>query len=346
MSELNMPEKTKRWLADYRVASELLLVSNEKKIRYSHPDGLYEVDLSNAPAGSRDDENLSVQIILSAPNKETAAELNEDHLREFLRLLAFITSTGFKITRKICLIDWTPGIFQREALQYSNHLVEAPNEALSSQLLDTAKMLHQWGVSPTLATALRWYSAGVNSKTMEDQFQLFWFVIELIAVSKKEPELVADKCQKCREELYCEACNEISKHRPFEKQAIKILLNKSGLPQQLIDDLFYVRNNLMHGEPREKIEAKVKSREPSFEFHQIVDWIGKVAWTVILNAFVKPPGEHQPLFLQVSTYVNWKRSVTAHIIIGVGGDPNNPKIEGLHLPTISLTPHAKEEASS
>jgi hypothetical protein len=181
---------------------------------------------------------------------------------------------------------------------------------------------------------------------MEDQFQLFWFVIELIAVSKKEPELVADKCQKCREELYCEACNEISKHRPFEKQAIEILLNKSGLPQQLIDDLFYVRNNLMHGEPREKIEAKVKSREPSFEFHQIVDWIGKVAWTVILNAFVKPPGEHQPLFLQVSTYVNWKRSVTAHIIIGVGGDPNNPKIEGLHLPTISLTPHAKEEASS
>ncbi len=325
MNGLNMSEKAKRWLADYRVASELQLVQNEKKIRYSHPEGLYEVELSNAPASSGDDENLSVQIILSAPDKESAAELNETHLREFLRLLAFITSTGFKITRKICLVDWTPGIFQREALQYSSHLVEGPIEALSSQLLDTAKMLHQWGVSPALETALRWYSAGVNAKTMEDQFQLFWFVIELIAVSTKEPELVADKCQKCRGELYCATCNEISKHRPFEKQAIEMLLNKTGLPEPLIDDLFYVRNNLLHGEPREKIEATMKSRDSNFEFHKIIDSIGKTAWTVILNAFVKPPGEHQPQFLQVSTYVNWKRSVTAHIVIGVGGDVNNPK---------------------
>jgi hypothetical protein len=158
--------------------------------------------------------------------------------------------------------------------------------------------------------------------------------------------LVADKCQKCRGDLYCEACKEISKHRPFEKQAIEILLEKTRLPQQLIDDFFYVRNNLMHGEPRENIEASIQSRAPNFEFHKIIDCAGKTAWTVILNAFAKPPGEHRPQFLQVSTYVNWRRSVTAHIIIGVRGDPNNPKIEDLHLPTISLKPGPKENAAS
>jgi hypothetical protein len=141
------------------------------------------------------------------------------------------------------------------------------------------------------------------------------------ATATKESELVADKCQKCRGDLYCEACKEISKHRPFDKQAIEIFLTKTGLSVQLIDDFFYVRNNLMHGEPREKIEAKIKSRDSNFEFNKIIDLM-----------------EHQPKFLQVSTYVDWKRSVTAHIIIGVPGDPNNPKIEDLHLPTISFKP--------
>jgi hypothetical protein len=206
--------------------------------------------------------------------------------------------------------------------------------------------LHQWGVSPTHATALRWYSAGVNSKTMEDQFQLFWFVVELIAVSNKQPELVADKCQKCRGELYCDTCKEISRHRPFEKQAIEVLLGKTGVAERLIDDLFYVRNNLLHGEPREKIEANIKSRDANFEFHKIIDLIGRIAWTVILNAFPKPAGEHLPQFLQVNTYVDWKRSVTAHIIIGVGGDPNDPKIENVHLPTISFVAHPKQESAS
>jgi hypothetical protein len=330
-------------LADYRVASELLLIPNEKKLSYLHPDGLYQVDLANAPAASGDDENLSVQVIVSAPDIKSAAELTERYSKEFLRLLAFITSTSFGVARKICLIDWTPGIFEREALQYSKHLEEGPIKALSSNLLATAKMLHQWGLSPTLTTALRWYSSGVSSKTMEDQFQLFWFVVEHIAVSTKGPELVADKCQKCRGELYCDNCKEISKHRPFEKQAIEMLLTKTGVPEQLVDDLFYVRNNLMHGEPRENIEASIKSRDANLEFHKIVDIIGKIAWTVILNTFAKPPGQHQPEFLQVSTYVDWKRSMTAHMIIGVGGNPNNPQIEDVRLPTISLIPHAKEE---
>jgi hypothetical protein len=44
----------------------------KKKLSYAHAQGLYEVNLSNAPSGSSDDENLSVQIIVSTPDKETA----------------------------------------------------------------------------------------------------------------------------------------------------------------------------------------------------------------------------------------------------------------------------------
>jgi hypothetical protein len=336
----------KRWLADYRIQSEVTLVSAEKKkLKYLHPEGLYEVHIADSN-GKESDENLSVQIILSAPDIQTAQEQAHSYLRRFLHILGFITSTGFQISRKRCLIDWTPGILQREAFVYSKHMTEEPVEGLSSGLLDTAKMLHSWKTSPAIETSLRWYSAALNSKIMEDQFQLFWFAIELIAISTKESGLVADKCSRCGGELFCEKCQQLSKHRPFEKQAIESLLEKTGLARQLIDDLFYVRNNLMHGEPREKIEESIQSRDKDFAFHKIVDLAGRAAWTVILNAYIKPPGEHRPQFLQVSTYVDWKRSATAHVIIGVSGDQNDPQVEHLHLPEVSLNPSSKSDRAN
>jgi hypothetical protein len=339
-----MQEPKKRWISDYLVESELLLVPNATKLQYIHPHGLFEVHIGNAPAGHADGL-LSVQIIVSAANINEAELATHSHLDTFLHLLSFITSTGYRIFSRLHLTDWSPGIWQREQFVYTKETQRDTTEALSAELLDTARMLHNWGVTPVLERSLRWFAAGVRSRIMEDQFQFFWFVIELIALSTRSTERVADRCQKCRGELYCNTCGEISTHRPFPVQSITALLEKIAIPSEVIEDLFLIRNGLMHGEAREAIINSIQEKRGDFSFDRAVDVIGKVAWTVILNAFNKPPGEHNPQFLQVSTFVDWQLTAKAHMILGVGGDVNNPKIEDVKLPKVEIITSELPEGS-
>jgi len=329
----------KRWISDYRVQSTLAIEPADKKLRYVHPENIFEVHISENPAADSSDEDLSVQIILSAPDISAAEKETQTELQNFLHLLSFITSSPFKITRRLSLIDWTPGLSIRDLYAYGPKDDAEKIAAMSSELLDTASTLHLWGSSPLLDTSLRWYAAGVRSKIMEDQFQFFWFVIELIATATKSQSKVPDKCPRCGGELFCTTCQEIPHHRPYEKQKIAMLLDAQQLPQQMIDDLFYVRNSLLHGTPREIIEDQIQEREPEFSFDKIVDLAGRLAWTLIFNAFEKPSKCHSPKFLQVSTYVNWTMTMKAHMQMGVQGDPLDPQIEGVTLPTISLIRH-------
>jgi len=326
----------KRWISDYRVQSTLGLDPAGTKLRYVHPENIFEVHISEKPTSDSSNEDLSIQIILSAPDIVTAEKETQSSLQKFLHLLSFITSCPFKITKRLSLIDWTPGLSIRDLYAYGPRDDGEKTAALSSELLDTASMLHAWGSSPLLDTSLRWYSAGVRSLIMEDQFQFFWFVIELIATATKSQSKVSDKCPRCGGDLFCAACQEVPHHRPYEKQKIATLLEAQQLPQQMIDDLFYVRNSLLHGTPREAIEEQIQERDDDFSFDKIVDLAGHVARNVIFNTFEKPAGQFTPRFLEVSTYVNWSVTMKAHMKMGVQGDPLDPQIGGVTLPTISL----------
>ena len=327
----------KRWLYDHRVQSTLGLDPEGTKLRYVHPEKIFEVHISEKPAAENSDEDLSVQIILSAPDIDAAEKETQNALQKFLHLLSFITSCPFKITRRLSLIDWTPGLSIRDLYAYGPKDDGEKIAGISSEILDTATMLHSWGSSPLLDTSLRWYSAGVRSKIMEDQFQFFWFVIELIATATESSSKVPDKCPRCGGHLFCTTCQEVPHHRPFEKQKIAALLDAQQLPRQMIDDLFYVRNTLLHGTPREIIEDQIQKRDLEFSFDKIVDLAGRLAWNVIFNTFEKPAaGLYTPRFLQVNTYVDWNMTMKAHMKMGVQGDPLDPQIEGVTLPTISL----------
>ncbi len=328
----------KRWLSDYRVQSTLGLEPAATKLRYVHPENIFEVHISERVEHPGDYATINSYQLRdgTAPDIGTAEKETESALQKFLHLLSFITSCPFKITRRLSLIDWTPGPSIRDLYAYGPKDDGEKTAAISSELLDTATTLHSWGSSPLLDTSLRWYSAGVRSKIMEDQFQFFWFVIELIATATESSSKVPDKCPRCGGHLFCTTCKEVPHHRPFEKQKIAALLDAQQLPRQMIDDLFYVRNTLLHGTPRETIEDQIQNRDPDFSFDKIVDLAGRLAWNVIFNTFEKPAGSCSPNFLMVSTYVNWTVTMKAHMKMGVQGDPLDPQIEGVTLPTISL----------
>ncbi|MBR0685130.1 hypothetical protein JQ594_04330 [Bradyrhizobium manausense] len=325
----------RRWLADFRVQSELSMPQGVPSLEYRDPDGAYQVRIKETKNNVRVEERLSAELTFSAPDLATAEQTAREHLQKFLHLLSFVTSCGFRITRTIAIIDWQPGgTGIREAFIYGPSDRNSDlGQALSTDLLNTIEMLKSWGTTPVLETALRWFASGVRSTVMEDQFQLFWFVIEIIGASISAPKVV-DKCVRCGGELSCNDCGAVSEHRPFPKQKISELLKEGGVTQLRIDNLFYVRNALLHGTPREDIEKAVGTRDPTFSFHDIVDFAGRTAWSLILHTFQKPPGEHRPQFLQVNTFVDWNISAKAHVQIGIPGHPNNPQYDASVLPKI------------
>jgi hypothetical protein len=321
-----------RWLAEYRVKSDLTLVADQPKLVYRHPGDEYELHLLPCVDADHSEERLSARIFGSAEDLATADDQLDSQLRAFLHLLSFVTSTGYEISRKLFVIRWDPGIAMRECYLCSNLRMDQPIPALKGELLDTVALLQTWGGPPVLLRALRWFSVAVRAEVMEDQFQFFWYVVELIAVSQKDTKKVADRCQRCGGDLVCEQCSQKSVHRPFDKQAIAALLTRIGIPENLRADLFYIRNSLSHGEDRDTIEAGIQKHAPEFEFQAGVDMIGRAAWAAILNVYEKPPGEHRPEFLTVTTFVRQHMTAKAHMKVGIGGGSERPAARGHSAP--------------
>ncbi len=327
----------KRWLADYMVESEIKLDSRKQKIIYNHPDKLFEVHISNATK-AHPNEILSVQIMLDAVDVAQAEKNTQEALQKFLHLMSFVTQTGYKISRKICVIDWSDAVGMRDAYVYAEYPVRHPKEALTDSLFVTVGLIQGSETNTSLDMALRWFASGVRSKIMEDQFQFFWFVIELIATSTKNTNKVADRCPKCRGDLYCNTCQETPVHRPYDKQAIEALLNELKMSVDIIKDMHVVRNMLMHGEDRANIEKELQKQQPKFTFHRAVDIMGDAAWKAINSRFnLKDPHEkfkdQEFALLKATTFVDVTLSAKAHIQTVVGGEL---KIENLHLPQMSV----------
>ena len=331
-----MAEKSQRWLCDVLVESSLILPDGIEVLEHNYPESSCQVFIRRVSDEVEQNEQLSIQIILEASDMNQAEEVADEELDKFLRLLSFVTSSPYRLSRKLYLIDWTPGKSMRDVWVYKEQPHENAWKALHPGLMNTIETLQTWGIPKFLERAVRWYASGVRAKILEDQYQYFFFAIELLAAEIEKVGPVPDKCQKCGSDLFCKTCNEVPTHQPFAAQAIQMLFERVGVDGQTSEQFFKVRHALMHGRDRFDIENSLKKLDTEASFHDLVDKIGRVAWVGILNAFQKPPGKHRPEFLEVSTFVNWTATLKVHMQVGMPGDPNGPKYEDITLPTVSL----------
>ncbi|MCA1474776.1 methylamine utilization protein MauJ [Bradyrhizobium sp. NBAIM08] len=329
---------TKRWIADFRIESSLVLPPDVPDLKVSLPD--CELSIQNAGKSDLPSEALAAQLIVHAIDIKEAEALADARIREILDTLSFATSCSFRASRLRFLMDWTPGLEVRQAYVYGGQ--DGGTERWTDLALDnltTAAQLESCHGIARLRTPMRWFSAGVRAKFPEDQFQYFWFVLELIAELTKSTARVTDKCPHCRSDLFCPTCNCVPEHRPFQKQAIQALLDRLNVSPDMQRDLFSIRNGIMHGRTRSEIEDEIKERVAGFEIAYAVDFIWQTAFAAIFNALQLKQSQVDQLVLgSPDTVVRHQVTMKAHMLMGTHGDPNDPKIENVVLPTITAIP--------
>lgn len=301
-----------RCIANYEIESEISVVSDDVRLKLQDPKGQFQAHIKNIV---RDDYStpflLSLQIIFEAPSIKEAQDIAQDKLDECLNMLAFATGASVRRHRIKQIVDCAPTSGMRECLVWADSVGhEDPDPFLDENIIVSIERLLQFDPPPAVRRALRWYRIGIHASVPEDQFQYFWFALEILAEYHKTSEKVADRCPSCKSPLYCETCKTHPTHRPYAKQAIRALIQAVEKPcdEETLDALDKARNALMHGATLKEIENKLpKSGE------DIVDVLGKILFKALLHQFPKELFKERIHFGSPTTYVHRIMTGIAHV---------------------------------
>lgn len=292
-----------RCIVNYEIESEISVVSDDIWLKLQHPKGEFQARIKNIV---RKDYStpflLSLQIIFEAPSLEEAQDIAQDKLVECLNMLAFATGAGVRRHRTRQIVDCTPESGMRDCLVWADSAGHGnPDPFLDENITSSIERLLQFDPPPAVRRALRWYRIGIDASIPEDQFQYFWFSLEILAEHQKAPEKVTDSCPSCKSPLYCETCNTHPTHRPYAKQAIRALIQtvEKACDEETLAALDKARNALMHGSTLEEIENKLpKAGE------DIIDVLGRILFKALVHQFPREIFKEKINFGNPTTYVH------------------------------------------
>lgn len=323
----------KRWRVDFNVKSDLVLDKDAQEIAFEAPDGSHKIHLLTRRGDGKhaaDAIHLSAHVILDDDDPRHAADEARILLRRFLDVLAVVTSSAYRIDERVLVVDWSPGLTRRRFL----HFKRFPNPGvplygLGHEHLDSVAKLTANPIPRTVSLAIRWWAHGVTSSPSSEQFQYFWYALEILAEHAKPPVRVASKCPVCTGDLYCPACAEVPLHRPYPKQAIQMLIKKhvTGYPDEFFRLIDEARNRLLHGEDPKEIETGM-----AIKWEKITDSLGKATWAALLSALVTITAanatERGELELaETNTFAHYEVVAVSDITMGVAhADPAHPQI--------------------
>lgn len=319
-----------RLMAQFDIKSEMAMSTDIQHLKLHAPDNSFVFVIRSMKIDQETGDvtfrcNMEFESISLEKSREEVTEL----IRRILDMLALITQSDIRFSRLHKIFDWTPNLTMRRGYFFIYDPPKPePDLVFNEQIFETGNLLLHSNISEKLASALRWFRLGLTGESAEEQFQNFFFALEIIAAIKKPADKVNDKCAKCGNPLFCEACQNHPMHRPYPKQAIEQLC-KQIAPDNL--DFFpvidQVRNMMMHGTSSSHIEQKT-----GIPLNQIVDPLGRVAWNALIRTVLEGlPKNKRPRELQIAmanTYVKWDIEAAAIIETVVPNDSDgNPDIE-------------------
>jgi hypothetical protein len=301
-----------RLVANFEIKAHCSVVSDDLRLEIRHPQGLYRALIKNIP---RTDYStlfvLSLHLYFDAPNFDEAQEIAEERLADCLNMFTLTVGTPFSRHRIRQIVDCTPESGMRDVRFWGDAIDKHdPQPFLDEHFTNTIERLSEHQISPHLRRAMRWYRLGVNATVPDDQFQCFWFALEIMAESQKGKEKVPSNCPHCTSPLFCESCNTHPVHKRYQKQAIQALL---AVVDRECDDLMFkrldkTRNGLMHGRTMREIEKGQSEGEK-----HIVDILGNLVWKTLIYQFPHEWFDGSLSLGMPSTFVHRKFHGVAHM---------------------------------
>ena len=269
-------------------------------------------------------------------NMEFESEALENAQHDFMNrilgvldIISLVSHAIFRFDRLHKIFDWTPNKTMRDGLIFVYDPPEsAPNWSLNQEVFETANLFQHAAIDDQLSSALRWFRLGIIADTAQEQFQNFWFALELLAEHKKSTNKVHDTCPNCNGALYCEACDTYPMHRPYPIQAIQSIWQDFA-PDEV--EFFQVvnkaRNNLLHGVSAKEIENII-----GVPLHQMIDPLAQLTWKGLISELIAAlPKDKRPNDLKLSvanTFVKWNLTATINVSTVIPLGPNGtPDIE-------------------
>ena len=236
-----------------------------------------------------------------------------DKLSEILNFLAFTTSRKFTVKKLKRLIEWTPGLLERQAIIFHNSPEwDSPEPVLDANFLDTAERLLAMKSAGEQSAAMRWYRLGLHAEDPEQQFTYFWFALEIAAEALKGTEKIHSKCPRCRGDLFCKSCNNYPLHRRYRGEAIQQAVEavQPTEAEEIFQALQSIRHTLMHGGRISSIRDQLPCDE-----QQAVNKLAFVTWQTIFRMFSNPdlPGRKPFSFGYCDNLVRRPLSFGVHI---------------------------------
>ena len=175
-------------VAIIEVKAECSVVSDDLQLEIRHPQGLYRALIKNLP---REDFStpfvLSLHLYFDAPKLGEAEELAKERLAECLNMLAFTVGSSLSLRRIRQIVDCSPASGMHDVLFWGDEIDhEDPQPLLDKHYTETIELLSKFQVSPAIKRAMRWYRLGINATVPDDQFQYFWFALEIIVNGGQE----------------------------------------------------------------------------------------------------------------------------------------------------------------
>lgn len=329
-------------LADFVLDSDLCLADGAVPLKLNGCNGAISVTVSNVENDHGvPDAVLSAQLIFETDSlDENTRDLALEKLADVLNCLTYATNRKFSFRQLKRLIDWTPGIVERQAIIYHETPEwDTAEPALDEMMMDSAERFSAMQSGDGQREAMSWYRLGIQAERLEEQFTYFWFSLEIVAEALKGKERVPSKCPACQGELFCEKCNDYPTHRRYRGEAIQQIIERvhPENAKEVFESLQLIRHALMHGGQI----VSVLDRLPCNE-QQALNKLAFVAWHAIGLMFSNPdPRPESPLVLGHCDNLV-RRNLVAGVHVAttlLRGDPNNPHLAD--FPTFNLSMRAE-----
>jgi hypothetical protein len=288
---------------------------------------------------------LLAELVFDSESLDIARDEAQDLLAQALNALCFTTRHKFSQRQLRRVVDWTPGLTEREEIVLTElPLRDVAEPRLTPDLAKAASRMLVMGQGERCQGALRWFRLGLGADSPDEQFMYFWLALEIVAEASKGPEKVPSGCPKCQTALYCETCGEHPLHRRFASDAIEKLINdvspETFDKREIFLVLSKIRNTLMHGRRVESIARKLPC-----SYDQAINALAEIAWRGLWRMHDRAADSSPEVALSIIRRGDvTRKSLVAggHVTVGTKGDPDNPRLVDVPEVKVSILINGEE----